>query len=154
MTPRKIERGRQQGHGSDAPEKPASHSQSGQKRRSASWGRDKVDSKKEKKDDGPVGATTGKDRKVGTGIDWHTAIIEKPGQKTSQHPSFRPDRGGASKSPPEPKVKSAVVTKGANKASGTSGRHSHTPARSPQKKDKRQGPPGFKTKTGSRLKRS
>ena len=146
MTPRKIERGRQHGRGSDVPKKPASRSQLGQKRRSASRGRDQVDSKKEKKDGGPVGATAGKDRKVIVGIDWRTAAIKKPARKTSQHPSFKPDHGGTAKSPPEPKVKSAVVAKGANKASGTSGCRSQTPAWSPQKKDRCQGPPGFKSK--------
>ena len=145
MTPRKIERGRQPGHGSDVSEKPASRSQSGHKRRSASRGRDQVDSKKEKKDGGPVGATAGKDRKVIVGIDWSTAAIEKPARKNPQHPSFKPDHGGTSKSPPEPKIKSAVVPKGTGKATGTSGRRSQTPARSPRK-DKRQGPPGFKSK--------
>ena len=117
----------------------------GQKRRSASRGRDQFDSKKEKKDGGPVSATAGKDRKVVTGIDWRTADIEKPARKASQHPSFKPDHGGTSRSPPEPKMKSAVVAKGASKAAGTSGCHSQTPARSPLK-DKRQGPPGFKLK--------
>ena len=146
MTPRKVERGRQQGRGPAAPDKPASHSQSGQKRRSASRGRDEVDSKKEKRDSGLVGATAGKDRRVGTGIDWQTAVIKKPAWKTSQHPSFKPDRGGATKSPPEPKVKSVVVAKGASKASEPSGRRSQTPYRSPQKKGRHQGPPGFKTK--------
>ena len=99
MTPRKIERGRQQDRGSAAPDKSAGRSQSGQKRRSASRGRDQVDSKKEKKDSGPVGAAAGKDKRVGTGIDWQTAVIEKPARKSSQHPSFKPDRGGTTKSP-------------------------------------------------------
>ena len=112
MTPRKIERGRQPGRGSEVSEKPASRSQSGHKRRSASRGRDEVDSKKGKKDGGSVGATAGKDRKVMVGIDWHTTAIEKPARKTSQHPSFKPDQGGTSKSPPEPKIKSAVIAKG------------------------------------------
>ena len=79
------------------------------------------------------------------GIDWRTAAIERPARKTSQHPSFKPDHGGTSKSPPEPKIKSAVIAKGASKATGTSGCRSRTPARSPQK-DRRQGPPGFKSK--------
>ena len=40
-----------------------------------------------------------------------------------------------------------MVLKGADKASESSRRHSQTPSRSPQKKhNKRQGPPGFKTK--------
>ena len=78
MTPHKIERGRQPGRGSEVSEKSASHSQLGHKRRSASWGHDEVDSKKEKRDGGPVSATTGKDRKVVVGIDWCTAAIEKP----------------------------------------------------------------------------
>ena len=151
MTPCKIERGRQHGHGSETSEKPASRSQSGQKRRSVSRGCDEVDSKKEKKDGGSVATTGGKDRRVTVGIHWHTTAIEKPARKSSQHPSFKPDRSGTSKSPPEPKVKSAVVAKSSstrtNKATETSGRHSQTPARSPQKKiDKRQGPPGFKSK--------
>ena len=146
MTPRKIERGRQQGHGSATPDKSAGRSQLGQKRRSASRGRDEVDSKKEKKDGGSVGATAGKDKRVGTGIDWQTAIIEKPARKTSQHPSFKPDRSGTTKSPPEPKVKSTVVAKGTSKASESSARRSQTPSRSPQKKGKHHGPPGFKTK--------
>ena len=78
MTPRKIERGRQPGRGSEVSEKPASRSQSGHKRRSASRGCDEVDSKKGKKDGESVGATAGKDRKVLVGIDWRTAAIEKP----------------------------------------------------------------------------
>ena len=98
MTPRKIERGRQPGRGSDVSEKPASRSQLGHKRRSASQGRDQVDSKKEKKDGGSVGATAGKDRKVAVGIDWSTAAIERPARKTSQHPFFKPDHSGTSKS--------------------------------------------------------
>ena len=146
MTPRRVERGRQQGRGPAAPDKPASRSQSGQKRRSASRGRDEVDPKKEKRDGGPVGATAGKDKRVGTGINWQTAVIEKPARKASQHPSFKPDRGGATKSPPEPKVKSAVVAKNASKASESSGRRSQTPSRSPQKKGRRQAPPGFRPK--------
>ena len=146
MTPRKVERGRQQGRGPVASDKPASRSQSGQKRRSASRGRDEVDPKKEKKDSGQDGATAGKDRRVGTGIDWRTAAIEKPARKLSQHPSFKPDHGGATKSPPDPKVKSAVVAKGASKAAGSSGHRSQTPSRSPQKKGRRQGSSGFKLK--------
>ena len=145
MTPCKIERGRQPGRGSNVSERPASRSQLGQKRRSASRGRDQVDSKKEKKDGRLVSATAGKDQKVVTGIDWCTDDIEKPARKTSQHPSFKPDHGGTSQSPPEPKIKSAVVVKGAGKATGTSGRRSQTLARSPLK-DKHQKPPGFKSK--------
>ena len=146
MTPRKVDRGRQQGRSSAAPDKPASRSQSGQKRRSGSRGREEVDPKKGKKDGGPVGATAGKDKRVGTGIDWQTAVIEKSSKKTSQHPSFKPDRGGTTKSPPEPKIKAAVVAKGTDKASESSARRNQTPSRSPQKKGKRQGPRGFKTK--------
>ena len=104
MTPRKVERGRQPGRGSEVSEKPASHSQSGHKRRSASQGHNEVDSKKGKKDGGPVSAAAGKDQKVTVGIDWRTTAIEKPARKTSQHPSFKPDQGGASKSLPEPKI--------------------------------------------------
>ena len=143
MTPRKVERGRAPGRGSDASEKPASHSQSGHMRRSASRGSDDCDSKRGKRDSGPVGAVAGKDRKVVTGIDWSTAAIEKPARKNPQHPSFKPDHGGTSKFPPEPKIKSAVVLKGTAKATGTSGRRSQTPGRSPRKEKV---PPGFKAK--------
>ena len=88
------------------------------------------------------------------------AIEEPPCRHDRRHPSFRPDRSGASK--PEPRIKSAVVAKvpaqKPAKASEASGQHSLTPsrqrsqtsskdnksARSPQKKDK---PPGSKLKT-------
>ena len=150
MTPRKVERRRQPGRGSKTSDRPGSRSQSGQKRRSTSRARDEVDSKKGKTDTGSVGATGGKDRRVTVGIDWQTTGIEDPTPKSS-HPSFKPDRSGTSKSPPEPKVKSAVITKGSStgstKAVETSRRRSQTPARSPKKKnEKPQKPPGFKSK--------
>ena len=139
------------GRGSEKSEKPASRSQSGHKRRSASRERDEVDSEKEKKDGGSVGTTGDKERRVVVGVDWRITAIEKPARKPSQHPSFKPDRSGTSKSQPEPKIKSAVITKSSssrtNKTTETSRHRSQTPARSPQKKnDKRQGPPGFKSK--------
>ena len=69
MTPRKIERGRQPGQGSGTSEKMASHSQSGQKRRSASRGCNEVDAKKGKTDGGLAGATGCKEKRVSVGID-------------------------------------------------------------------------------------
>ena len=50
MTPRKVERGRQPGRGSETSDRPAGRSQSGQKRRSASRAHNDVDSKKGKTD--------------------------------------------------------------------------------------------------------
>ena len=103
-------------------------------------------------DAGTAGTADGRDRKVLVGIDWQTTAIEEPAPKTSsQHPSFKPDRTGASKSPPEPKVKSAVVVKGpsakSTKSMEPSGHHSQTPARFPKKKkNKPLKPPGFKSK--------
>ena len=151
MTPRKIQWGRQPSRGSKTSEKQTSRSLSGQKRRSASRGRDQVDPKKGKTDTGTAGAADGRDRKVLVGIDWQTTAIEEPAPKTSsQHPSFKPDRTGASKSPPEPKVKSAVVVKGpsakSTKATEPSGHCSQTPARSPKKNNKPLKPPRLKSK--------
>ena len=121
-------------------EKQTSRSLSGQKRRSASRGRDQVDPKKGKTDAGTAGTADGRDRKVLVGIDWQTTAIEEPAPKTSsQHPSFKPDQTGASKSPPEPKVKSAVVVMGpsakSTKSTEPSKHRSQTPARSPKKKE-------------------
>ena len=151
MTPQKVERGRQPGRGSDMSNRPASCSQSGQKRRSTSQARDGVDSKKGKTDPGPVGASGGKDQRVLVSIDWSNTAIKDQTPKSSQHPTFKPDRSGTTKSPPEPKVKSAVVTKGSStgstKAVETSRRCSQTPAQSPKKKnEKSRKPPGFKSK--------
>ena len=140
MTPQKIQQGRQPSRGSETSEKQTSCSLSGQKRRSASRSRDQVDPKKGKTDAGTAGATDGRDRKVLVGIDWQTTAIKEPVPKTSsQHPSFKPDRTGAPKLPPEPKVKSAVVIKGpstkSTKSTEPSGHHSQTPAWSPKKKN-------------------
>ena len=137
MTPRKIERGRQPGRGSETSEKQTGRSLLGQKRRSASRGRDEVDPKKGKTDGGLEGAKSGKDRKVKVGIDWLNTTIEEPTPKAfSHHLSFKPDWSGASKSPLKPKIKSAVITKGpsvkSTKAVETSRRHSQTPAQSPK----------------------
>ena len=149
MTPRKVERGRQPGRGSETSDRPAGCSQSGQKRRSASRAHDEVDSKKGKTDSGSVGTTGGKDRRVMVGIDWQNTAIEDPTPKSSQHPSFKPDQSETSKSPPDPKIKSAVVaksfSKGSTKALGSSRHRSQTPARSPKKKKEKK-PPGFKSK--------
>ena len=149
MTPRKIQWGRQPTQGSETSEKQTSRSLSGQKRRSASRSRDQVNPKKGKMDAGTAGTVEGRDRKVLVGIDWQTTAIEEPAPKTSsQHPSFRPDRTGAPKSPPEPKVKSAVIIKGpSTKSTEPSGHRSQTPARSPKKKNNKPlKPPGFKSK--------
>ena len=150
MTPRKVERGRQPDRGSEASDRQGGHSQSGQKRRSTSRPRDEADPKKGKTDSGLVGATGGKDRRVTVGIDWQTTGIEDLTPK-SFHASFKPDRSGSSKPPPEPKVKSAVVVKGSStgstKAAESSKPRSQTPARSPKKKnEKSPKPPGFKSK--------
>ena len=152
MTPRKIQRGRQPSRGSETSEKQTSHSLSGQKRRSASRSHDQVDPKKGKTDARTAGTADGRDQKVLIGVDWQTTAIKEPAPKTSsQHLSFKPDRTGASKSLPEPKVKSAVVVKGpsakSTKSTEPSGHHSQTPAWSPKKKNNKPlKPPGFKSK--------
>ena len=85
MTPRKVERGRQPGRGSETSDRPVSRSQSGQKRRSTSQAHDEVDSKKGKMDMGPVGATGGKDRRVLVRINWSNTAIEDRTSRSSQH---------------------------------------------------------------------
>ena len=135
MTPQKIQWGRQPSRGSETSEKQTSHSLSGQKRRSASRSRDQVDPKKGKTDARTAGTADGRDRKVLVGINWQTTTIEEPAPKTSsQHPSFKPDRTGASKSPPEPKIKSAVMSlrdllpssQSPQSHQGTIARHQHS----------------------------
>ena len=150
MTPRKIQWGRQPSRGSETSEKQTSHSLSGQKRRSASRSHDQVDPKKGKTDASGQLAL----RKAGTRRYWSVSTGKLPPSKnrlsntSSQHPSFRPDRTGAPKLSPEPKVKSAVVVKGpSTKSTEPSGHHSQTPARSPKKKNNKPlKPPRFKLK--------
>ena len=103
MIPGKVERGRQPGRGSETSEKQTGRSQSRQKRRSTSRGCDQVDYKKGKTDGGSEGTMGGKDWKIKVGIDWRNTAIEEPTPKvSSHHSSFKPDRSGTSKSPPEP----------------------------------------------------
>ena len=64
MTPRKIERGRQPGRNQDLSDRRTSHSDSGQKRRSASQGRDEVDLKKGRMEGHNTGTSSEKSRKV------------------------------------------------------------------------------------------
>ena len=109
MTPRKIERGCQttRATGSEAPRSTS------QKRWSQSRPWDEGEPKKGHTDN------EGRSNKVQVGIDWSTMGIQRPISRPDPwHPSFKPDLSEASKDQ-QPKVKSAVVSKGSQKMGGS-----------------------------------
>ena len=147
MTPRRIDRGRQPSRTSDSADRQSGRSNSGQKRRSASRGRDQVDSKKGRTDTSRDVASGERPRRVKVGIDWDSTGIEGPGPRSvPHHPSFRPDRSGASKPVAEPRVKSMVVARSATQSPNkTSGQRQQPSQNSPpgSKSPKGKKPTGF-----------
>ena len=71
-----------------------------------------------------------KSRKVHVGIDWANTGIQKPTLKPDpQHPFFKPDPSGATDSPPLPRIKSSVATRGSHwQHSHSTGCRTTTPA--------------------------
>ena len=106
MTPQKVERGWQPECCTEQKDKSVGRSEkepgrsNSQKRRSQSRGRDEVDSKR---------GCTDMEKKIKVRIDWSTTGIRKPNLKPDpQHPSFRPDPGRSTASPPDPHLRSTV----------------------------------------------
>ena len=111
MTPWKVDRGHQSSRTAGS-ERPRSTSQ---KRQSQSRPRDEGEPKKGRTEN------EGRSNKVQVRIDWSTMGIQKPVSKLDpRHPSFKPDPSRVSKDQ-QPRVKSAVVSKGPQKQSSSRG---------------------------------